>query len=91
MSKRGKHQSVCKDLKNWINILENHPKITKVIMGRAENARHKFNPGHIIFRKFLKSGIHYTCYTGNGLRQCYVYCEPIYKNDLKTQLEKHLS
>ncbi len=44
----------------------------KVIMGRAEGARHKYAPGTVRLSKDLDGGVEVKAYDGNGIRKIFI-------------------
>jgi hypothetical protein len=86
--KKTEHWSFEKDLrrmKNKINTLSNI--ITKIVMGRAENARHKYKPGTVICKKRSSGVLEFFGYTGNGIAKIYIFCEDENMDYIISQLE----
>ena len=81
--KIGKHMNVTKEMKHWIENVRRNKNVNKVILGIAENARHKYTPGTILFRQFTDTGLQFRAYTGRGVRDVFVCCDPEHRELLK--------
>jgi hypothetical protein len=80
MSKRGRHTSLCSSSDRTIKRLESSPFITKIILGKSENCRHKYSPGTLKIQREENAGFKVNCYGGNGVTTIYIYCDEIHKD-----------
>lgn len=76
-SKRGKHQSIPKELKPLAARLEGNPLVKKMILGFSENARHSFAPGKAKLQFITDAGFKLKTYSGNGVTEVFVVCDLI--------------
>jgi hypothetical protein len=85
MNKKGKHQTVDKELKPSISWLESQDCVAKVVLGLCESARHAYTPGTLRFQMDAPGGVKLKAYGGNGVIDLYVkVCE----DDKEGLLEK---
>lgn len=81
--KIGKHMNVTKEMKQWITNIQKDQHVNKIILGIAENARHKYTPGTILFRQFTDTGLQFRAYTGRGVRDVFICCDPENREHLR--------
>lgn len=75
MSKRAKHKSLSSDLDRSVRWLESLSEVNKVVLGRTENCRHTYPPGHIRHQRDVPGGFYVKGYSGNGIVDIYVGIE----------------
>ncbi len=74
-SKRGKHQSIGKEMKPLAAKLEGSSLVKKMVLMRSENARHSFTPGKCKLQFVTDAGFKLNAYTGNGIVNLFVVCD----------------
>jgi hypothetical protein len=82
MNKKGKHQTVDKELKPSISWLESQSCVTKVVLGLCESARHAYTPGTLRFQMDSPGGVKLKAYGGNGVIDLYIKVAAEDKEDL---------
>lgn len=87
MNKKGKHQSVDKELKPSIAWLESQDCVAKVVLGLCECARHAYKPGTLRFQMDAAGGIKIKAYGGNGVIDIYVKVDDEAKGDLLAKIK----
>lgn len=87
-SKKGKHKSVDRELKQSIAWLESLPYTTRVILGLSESARHAYKPGTLRYQIDAAGGVKLKAYGGKGVMDIYVKIDDEYKEELLSQLEE---
>lgn len=75
-SKKGKHQTVAKEVKQSIAWLEGLPEVKRCILGLSEPCRHKYAPGTLRVRKEVLGGLSVNAYGGNGITDVYLHISP---------------
>jgi hypothetical protein len=75
-SKKGKHVSVSKEVRQSISWLENFFEVKRVIIGRSEACRHRYSPGTLRTRSVVLGGININAYGGEGVTNVYVQISP---------------
>lgn len=88
MSKMGKHTSMGKELKRSVKRLESLPYVDKIVLGRAEAARHTFAPGTLRYKFDSPGGIKVNGYTGTGVIDIYIKVDPAYHAELIEYIKK---
>lgn len=83
MSKKGRHQSLDKELKRNILALEKLEYVEKVVLGISECCRHKFTPGAIKFKLDVDGGIKVNGYSGKGVTDIFIHVTPEKREELK--------
>lgn len=76
-TKKGRHKTLDKHLKNHVLWIENISGVKKVILGISEPCRHKYPPGHIRFKMDAEGGFKVNGYSGVGVIDIYIKVEPI--------------
>ena len=84
MKKRGKHQSLTKEIKSQIEKIENLPGVKKVVIGttinkRSSNRSSRKNRsadkiGSLKYQSDIDAGIKIRANTSRGTMTLYVYC-----------------
>ena len=94
MKKRGKHQTLTKEIKPQIRKIESLPGVKKIIIAATVNKRSKKtasrtsagNVGSLKYQRDIDSGIKIRANTSRGTMTLYVYCDD--KEVVKDFLEK---
>jgi hypothetical protein len=81
MSKRGRHRSLAKDLKNSVIWLERINEVNRVIIGISESCRHQYTPGTLRVRREVLGGIILSGYSGRGVTDLYINIDPVEEID----------
>ena len=85
---RGKHTSLNKELKNAVIWLERQTYVTKIVLGPYHNCRHHYTLGLLKYQRDIDAGIKVNGYDGDGIRDIFVYIDPIEKREeVKKSLE----
>lgn len=90
--KRGRHQSLDKEMKQSVRWLENQPAVSKIVLSLSESCRHKYPPGHLRFKQNVEGGIKINGYSGRGVTDIFVKIDPMSARDeIKALLEKQFN
>lgn len=87
-SKKGKHKTVDKELKQSVGWLEAQDSVTKVVLGLCESARHTYTPGTIRYQMDAPGGVKLKAYGGTGVMDLYVKVSDEEKPELLTKISK---
>ncbi len=88
MPKMGRHKSVDRNLRQSISWLKSLDGVSKVVLNRTDNCRHKFTPGHLRIQRIDDAGLHINAYGGNGVVVAFVRIKPIEMLDgIRDQIE----
>lgn len=87
-SKKGKHKTVEKELKQSIKWLESQEVVTKLVLGIGESARHSYTPGTIRYQMDAPGGVKMKAYGGTGVMDLYVKVKDEHKATLLEKVEK---
>lgn len=85
---RGKHKSATSDLDLSLRWLESLKFVTKVVLGRTENCRHSYPPGHLRYKREAKGGLKLNGYSGNGIIDVFVRCDDINKEEIVKKIKE---
>ena len=69
---RGRHKTVLKELKQSVSWLEAQGAVQRVILGRTENCRHAYTPGHLRVKSEVLGGLKVVGYGGEGVQDYFV-------------------
>lgn len=73
---RGPHgSSLDKNIARSVEALERQPCVNRVIIGPAENARHKYPQGFVRYATKENNKVFAACYTGRGIMELIIVCE----------------
>ena len=87
---RGKHTTVNKELKNSITWLQKQKYVSKIVLGPYHNCRHKCPLGSLKYKRDIDAGIKIDGYCGDGIRDIFVYIDPIEEREkVKRSLDDH--
>ena len=84
--KRGRHQSLSKNLKTSVGWLENQTGVRKVVLGLSEACRHKHAPGTLRVRRPDDGGLHLNGYSGNGVVKMFLVCDADRRDGLEREI-----
>ena len=73
MSKRGHHRTTDKVLERSLLWLEGLSIVSRVVIHRVENCRHKFAPGYMRVRRVETGGVMMSGYMGRGIADIFVH------------------
>jgi len=88
MSKKGKHQSVDKELRQSIRWLESLAAVKKVVLCIVECARHRYKPGVLKYQRPAPGGCIIKAYGGNGVMDVYVKVDEEHLDGLLGQIKE---
>ena len=66
-----------KELGRSIRRLLHQPGVYKTVLGPYHNCRHRYAPGSLKFQMDIPRGIKVNGYFGDGVRDLFVYIDPI--------------
>ena len=86
--KRGKHQSLSKNLKRSVGWLETRPGVRKIVLGLSEACRHKRTPGDLKVRRATDAGLHLNGYSGTGVVRLFLVCDADRREELARAIDE---
>ena len=84
---RGKHRSATSDLDLSLKWLESVDSVKKVVLGKTENCRHRYPPGHLRFKHESEGGFKINGYSGNGVIDIFVRCDENSRDEILEKIQ----
>lgn len=85
--KKGKHKTLSNHLERSVELLSRCKGVTKIVLGHHRRQRHRRTVGSITVRRPNDTGLDATAFGDDGIRQLYIYIDPI---DLRDEVAEFI-
>ena len=89
LTKLAKHQHLDHELIRSLRKIEKLEGVTKIVLGRKDNCRHKYTPGYLRCMQPIDGGLRLNGYSGRGVQSILVFTDGATTNSfIQTILDK---